>query len=195
MPDLDALTQVLLDISLDVFLCLGSRLELMCPRATWVEHVPPRYLSLMPSAARVVIAKAVNDRVPHGNEATDEQTLSQRNPDRFCDQPSSVKVVDVEVGCGLHAVGVLAQAQTESASGSCDGCSLSCPCRNRLADIDRHGELPVSVYLSEERVRGEVAGLVDRVDPRAREAAQFSHGRWLRVEHRVGDAQSEVVHV
>src|SRR5665811_1073148 len=133
IPNLDALAKVFHYVSLDVLLFLVARTKLMCPRSAGVQLVPSGHHALTPSRAWIVVAEAVNNRVPHWSEATNEQTLPQWNPDRLNDQPPRVEVCDVEIGCRLHAVNVLAETVAESTCGGCHDYPLACSCGYRLA--------------------------------------------------------------
>ena len=58
-----------------------SFLELLCPRSSWMQHVPLRTKLISSSRSRIMVTKTVHIDVPQGRELRDKQRFTQRDPD------------------------------------------------------------------------------------------------------------------
>ena len=62
-----------------------------------MQHVPTRFHLVPSSAARIVVAEPVDDEVPDGAKAVNQQRLAQRNPNVIDRQVAAKEAGDSQV--------------------------------------------------------------------------------------------------
>ena len=67
------------------------------PWSSWMQDVPTRAAHIAAAFTRSVVAKTVDDGIPHGFEVVDKKSFRKRDPYRHQDQVTAFKLHLVEV--------------------------------------------------------------------------------------------------
>jgi len=100
-------TEVSSNISNNLFGCLGSRLTFRCPSPPWMQQIPPRTHSLVPTSARVMVSETLDDVIPDRRKFCYQQRLTKWNPDVIHHEETTGKILKIQIFNSLNAFCVL----------------------------------------------------------------------------------------
>lgn len=136
------------------------------PIPSRMQNVPWRTLLLVPTLARIVIAKPVDYSIPDWHELADHHGFAKGNPDIIDDEIAALEIRQIQVLGLLDGLCMLTQAIVEhlpwgnvQTEATLPGAGGDC-----LADVDGNGEFVVAVSLRNRLVRLELANVVDGVN-------------------------------
>src|ERR1700759_1543784 len=103
-----------------------------------MQRVPARPQSRDTTVTGVMIAEAIDNRVPNWAVLAEEGGLAEWDPDVAYWEPPHREIRDVEVRHRSDAVGMLADTIGQGVGGGvrCDVQPASSACGHRLADVD-----------------------------------------------------------
>ncbi len=111
-------------------------LELVRPRSSGMERIPPASVASASSPSRIVVPKAVEADIPKRPMMIDEETFREGNPDGNHRQMPASEVPEIEIIRGLNRSCVLPQSLAQDRPSDIDILSSPRSGRNGLADID-----------------------------------------------------------
>jgi hypothetical protein len=70
-----------------------------------MQDIPGRAVLCRAALAKVLVAEAIDDKIPDGLELFDHHVFTQRNPDVVNNQGSKMKISEVEIRRPAPALG------------------------------------------------------------------------------------------